>query len=190
MAHYNAHIFYWELNNNTMERYNLVVNVSFAISVLLFIAVGSFGFATFGISCNGLVLNNYSTQDTFMNVSRIAVALSIIFSYPLCFVGVRDGILDMLQVEKRNDRLKNSVTVASLTVITALAYKLQNLGKLLAINGATWGNAVIYLMPAYMFHQCAKKVKPELKPEVPQVVLTGILGLIMTIAGTIKAIES
>ena len=190
MAHYSAHRFYWELENNTLPRYQLVVNVSFAISILLFIAVGSFGFATFGKSCAGLVLNNYSTEDELMSLSRIAVALSLLFSYPLAFVGVREGLLDLLKVEKRSDRLLNSVTVGLLAVITSFAYKLRDLRKLLAINGATWGNSVIYLMPTYMFVQCANKLNPELKPEVPRVVITGVLGLIMGIIGTVKAIES
>jgi amino acid permease len=190
MSHYNAHKFYWELENNTLPRYQLVVNVSFAISMLLFIAVGSFGFATFGKSCSGVVLNNYSTKDELMSLSRIAVALSLLFSYPLAFVGVREGILDLLQVDKRSDRLLNNVTVGLLAVITMFAYKLRDLRKLLAFSGATWGNAVIYLMPTYMFVQCANKLNPELKPEVPRAVITGILGLIMGIIGTVKAIES
>jgi amino acid permease len=190
MAHYNAPKFYWELENNTLERYQFVVTASFGIALLMFIAVASFGFATFGTSCAGLVLNNYSTNDKIMSMSRIAVALSILFSYPLAFVGVRDGMLDLLQVQDRPDSLLNTVTVALLTLITGLAYKLTDLRKLLAFNGATWGNAVIYLMPTYMFVQIANKMKPELKKEVPLVVLTGILGLGMGIIGTVKALSS
>eukprot|EP00339_Tiarina_fusa_P025032 CAMPEP_0117081830 /NCGR_PEP_ID=MMETSP0472-20121206/57653_1 /TAXON_ID=693140 ORGANISM="Tiarina fusus, Strain LIS" /NCGR_SAMPLE_ID=MMETSP0472 /ASSEMBLY_ACC=CAM_ASM_000603 /LENGTH=165 /DNA_ID=CAMNT_0004809877 /DNA_START=24 /DNA_END=519 /DNA_ORIENTATION=- len=122
-------------------------------------SVASFGFATFGTACTGLVLKNYSTQDPLMSLSRIAVLLSLLFSYPLAFVGVRDGILDLLQVQDRPNSLLNSVTVGLLTLITGMAYFLSDLRKLLAFNGATWGNAVIYLLPTYMFVQCAKNVK-------------------------------
>ena len=125
-----------------------------------------------------------------MSLSRIAVLLSLVFSYPLAFVGVRDGILDLLQVKNRPDSLLNSVTVGLLTLITGMAYCLSDLRKLSAFNGATWGNAVIYLLPTYMFVQCAKTVKPELKSEVPLVITTGILGLAMGIVGTMKAIGS
>jgi amino acid permease len=190
MAHYNAPKFYWELENNTLERYQLVVSVSFFISMLMFMAVASFGFATFGMACTGLVLKNYSTQDPLMSLSRIAVLLSLLFSYPLAFVGVRDGILDLLQVQERPDSLLNSVTVGLLTLITCVAYFVSDLRKLLAFNGATWGNAVIYLLPTYMFVQCSKNVKPELKSEVPLVITTGLLGLAMGIVGTVQAIGS
>lgn len=81
MAHYNAPKFYHELRNKTLPRYYTVVSTSFGISMLIFVAVASLGFLTFGESAKGLVLHNYATQDRLMSVSRIAVALSILFSY-------------------------------------------------------------------------------------------------------------
>jgi amino acid permease len=167
------------------------VNVSFAISLSLFVAVASFGFGTFGSSCKGLVLKHYATNDPMMSISRIAVALSLLFSYPLAFVGVRDGLLDLLNVKQqsRSNALLNQVTVGLLTIITGLAYVMRDLRKLLALNGATWGNAVIYLMPTYMLWSCSKTIKPELKSEVPWVIATGILGLSMGIVGAVKAIQ-
>jgi amino acid permease len=98
MAHFNAPKFYTELKNNTVPRYLQVVSSSFSISIGLFAAMASLGFLTFGANCSGLILNNYSTKDTLMSISRIAVALSIVFSYPLAFVGARDGVLDVFKV--------------------------------------------------------------------------------------------
>ena len=46
----------------------------------MFVAVAALGFLTFGQSAKGLVLFNYATQDGLMSISRIAVALSILFS--------------------------------------------------------------------------------------------------------------
>ena len=63
MAHFNAPKFYTELKNNTISRYNTVVGVSFGISILIFAAVASLGFLTFGANTSGLILNNYSTAD-------------------------------------------------------------------------------------------------------------------------------
>jgi hypothetical protein len=64
------------------------------------------------------------------------------------------------------------------------------LRKVLAFGGATWGNAVIYLIPTFMFVQCAKKkLVPGLEAEVPWVIITGVLGLTMGIIGTYRAIQ-
>jgi amino acid permease len=80
MAHFNAPKFYTELKNNTVERFNKVVYISFAIAILLFASITSVGYLTFGAATDGLILNNYSTRDILMNVSRIAVAISLVFS--------------------------------------------------------------------------------------------------------------
>ena len=79
MAHYNADKFYLELRNNTIPRYNAVVVSSFGISIVFFIAFAVLGFLTFGASSDGLVLNNYATQDNLISISRLAVAASILF---------------------------------------------------------------------------------------------------------------
>jgi amino acid permease len=80
MAHYNAPKFYFELRNHTLPRYYTVVSTSFGIAICLFVAVAALGFLTFGQASKGLVLHNYATQDGLMSVSRIAVAISILFS--------------------------------------------------------------------------------------------------------------
>ena len=63
MAHFNAPKFYLELENNTMPRFNTVVGASFGISIAMIGFMTAVGFLTFGSSCNGLILNNYSTKD-------------------------------------------------------------------------------------------------------------------------------
>ena len=80
MAHFNAPKFYLELENNTIARWNTVVFTSFSISVLFFIGIAAMGFATFGGASNGLILNNYSTKDTLMGFSRVAVAFALVFT--------------------------------------------------------------------------------------------------------------
>ena len=128
-----------------------------------------------------------------MSISRIAVAISLLCSYPLVFNGLRTGILDLLQIsnEKRTNKVLNSMTVSLLSVITCLAFIVTDLRKVLSFAGATWGNAVVYLIPCYMFIQCSNNVAPkELSKEVPLVTFTGIIGLTMGIIGTIRAIQS
>lgn len=80
MAHFNAPKFFIELKDNTIKRYNTVVGTSFGISVFLFAVIGALGFLTFGSASSGLILNNYSNKDVLMSLSRVAVAISIVFS--------------------------------------------------------------------------------------------------------------
>jgi amino acid permease len=124
MAHFNAPKFYKELYNSTMKRYNHVVRISFGISILLTICIACYGYSTFGTSCTGLILNNYSYYDPLISISRIAVAISLIFSYPLSFTGARDGIIDLFHIPAHSlskPLYRNLFSMTILFIITILA---------------------------------------------------------------------
>jgi len=191
MAHFNAPKLYVELYNNTIPRFRTMVNLSFGISIIVFCAVASFGFLTFGAASNGLILNNYSTKDTLMSLSRFAVAASILFSYPLNFVGVRDSVLELLNVPetKRTNAYLNTVTAGLLVVVTGLAFVITDLKFLLSMIGSTWGNTLIYIVPSIMFIQLSKKL-PDMQGKVQYTAwFTAILGVVMSIIGTTMTLK-
>jgi len=195
MAHFNAPKFFNELKDNTIARYNKVVSSSFAISIGLFASIASLGFLTFGENASGLILNNYATNDVLASLTRIAVATSIVFSYPLVFSGLRDGVLDLANIEpdKRSNSLLNKVTLGLLAVITGLALKVKDLTFVLSFGGATLGNALIYIYPALMFRAAVSKMdKPSdgMKNEVKGAMGTAVVGVIMGIIGSVMAIKS
>ena len=146
-----------ELKDNTIPRFNTVVALGFGISILLTAWISAVGFATFGGNCHGLVLNNYSTNDLAMSISRSAVAISLIFSYPLAFQGCRDGFLDLMGMKNRNNARLNMMTVTLLLILTSLATVLKDVSFVLAFGGATLGNLLCYVYPALMY----MKVRPD-----------------------------
>jgi len=158
IAHFNAPKFYRELKNNTMKRFNSVVATSFSISVVFYAAVSAMSFLTFGSATAAMVLSNYSTKDALLSASRFAVGLSLIFSYPLLFVGARDGLLDLAQVaeSKRSPALLNQVTVGLLAVVTALALKVTDLTFVASVSGALLGTSLIFIFPTLMFRAAVK----------------------------------
>lgn len=193
MAHFNAPKFYLELRDNTVKRFNSVVSWSFGISIFLMGFITMVGFLTFGKACDGLVLNNYATDDVLMGFSRIAVALSLVFSYPLAFTGCRDGFMDLAKVpvEKRSNGLMNFVTILLLSFITYLATILTDVSFVLAFGGATLGNALTYLYPALMYRAVVKQ--QNLKGEgfgVFVAMLSALLGVVMGIIGAGMALKS
>jgi len=191
MAHFNAPKFYLELKNNTMARYHSVVSWSFGISILLMGAMTTLGFLTFGEACSGLVLNNYASSDVWMSCSRIAVAVSLVFSYPLAFVGCRDGVLDLLQVpsEKRTSSTLNLLTVALLAVLTTLACNLKDVSFVLAFGGATLGNALTYVYPAIMYRTVVKQQGRKESTGVAVAMSSAVLGVVMGAIGAKMALR-
>jgi amino acid permease len=180
-----------ELKDNTIPRFNTVVSLSFGISILLMGYITMTGFLTFGQSCSGLILNNYSSNDLWIGASRVAVAISLVFSYPLAFVGMRDGVTDLLKVspEKRTNSYVNTMTVVLLSTLTFLACVLNDVSIVLALGGATLGNALTYVYPALMYSAINKKydLKEDLGVLISQI--SAVLGVVMGIIGATMALK-
>ena len=111
------------------------------------------GFLTFGSAAQGLILNNYAVTDKLISISRLAVTISLICSYPLLFVGTRDGLLDLLRVknEKRNPRFLNQITISILSVITIMALFVKDITFVASISGAILGTSLIFIFPTLMY---------------------------------------
>jgi amino acid permease len=187
IAHFNAPKFLAELKDNTMQRFHQVIGWSFGVSVALYGLITAAGFLTFGAASNGLVLNNYSTQDVLASLSRVAVAVSITCSYPLIFVGTRDGLMDLFRVanEKRTDKLLNKLTFGILGLVTIIASQLTDLGMVASVGGATFGTALVFVYPIIMFLKTQKKRTGE---TIPAAVI-GILGVAMGVVGTVLSVQ-
>lgn len=171
IAHYNAPRFWIELKNRTVHRFTTVVSCSFGISAIYYIIVTSLGFLTFGANSSGFILDNYSTNDVLASISRACVGFSLIFTYPIIFVGFRDAMLDVLMIphEKRTSHNLNLLTLILLTIITVLAILLKDLGVVVAVGGGTLGTAVVFIVPTMMFCRAVTllgdKATVELKRE-------------------------
>jgi hypothetical protein len=151
------------------------------------------GFLTFGKSCDGLVLNNYAGSDVWMGFSRIAVAVSLVFSYPLAFTGCRDGFMDLakIPIEQRSSGVMNIVTIALLSIITFMACQLTDVSFVLAFGGATLGNALTYVYPALMYRAVVRQQKRK-GEEFGVMVAMGSagLGIVMGMVGAAMALKS
>merc|ERR1719183_495586 len=60
--------------------------------------------AGFGFAAKGLILNNYATADPLALLARVGIGVSMVFSYPLVFTGLRDGVLAMLKKEEAGQK--------------------------------------------------------------------------------------
>jgi len=117
------------------------------------------GFLTFGTGSDGFILNNYSPYDPLIAASRGAIATSLVFTYPLPFVGFRDGVLDVVDVpeQDRTDGLVAAVTVALLAIVTAGAWLIRDLALVLSVGGGTFSTAVTAVFPTFMIRSIAFK---------------------------------
>jgi amino acid permease len=182
-----------ELKDNTIPRFLKVVSTSFAMAIAIFASMTCLGFLTFGGACSGVILNNYATSDTLMSISRAAVAVSLVGSYPLAFVGARDGFLDLFKIKDRSNKTLNILTGALLAGVTTAALVIPDVSFVFSFAGATLGNALIYVFPAIMFRGAVKRMDNATnaqKRETKFASAVAALGIAMGAVGAKMAIAS
>lgn len=195
-CHYNAPRYYIELKQNTIPRFSQVTNISFALSALIYFLIGALGYFTFGSNTDGFILNNYSQSDDLASACRFAIAIALTFTYPLPFIGTRDGILDLFSVnaEWQNSTNLNALTVAMLSVFTSLAYKFTDLGLVNAVGGAAFGTAVVFVFPSIMFFTAVAHVPGGasfwLRCESILVLILMIIGIAMGTIGVVVVVRN
>jgi amino acid permease len=186
---YSAPKMYNDLKNNTLPRFYQMTAWSFGATILLYSLVAGAGFLTFGAASNGYILNNYATRDSIMSLSRIAIAVSITASYPLLFVGTRDGLMDLLKVKQRSNGTLNKFTLSILGLVTVLAANLKDLGLVASLGGATFGTALVFIYPCLMLLKLqAKNGTKGSKESILAKMIAG-LGFVMGAIGTGMALQ-
>jgi hypothetical protein len=99
--HYNVPYFYKELRHRSNAKMMKTVFFSQPVTFVCYIAVGVFGYLTFGAavdssSAGGDIVANYSSQDTAMNVGRLGLFLHFCCVYPILAVSCRRGLHRMI----------------------------------------------------------------------------------------------
>ena len=124
------------------------------------------GYLTFGGASQGLILNSYATSDPLAFLARLGICASVIFSYPLNFVGLREGVLGLLNLKQHAGKasVHTITTVVLMCLMNGLALKLKNLGLVVAFGGALLGSALVYIFPALMFIQATRQLIAQGKP--------------------------
>jgi len=191
IAHYNAPRYYQDLENKTIPRFNFVVYSSFLFSILVFVLMNGFGFLTFGGSSLGFILNNYSVSDNLITLARVGIFSSILFGYPLIFVGLRDGMLSLAKITNPDNKTFWASSIGLLGTATFVSLILNNLGFVSSFGGSLFGSMVIYIFPALMMIYTIKdkiakgewKDTPALRAESKLNFAIAIIGVLLGAVG-------
>lgn len=133
------------------------------LASLLCAAIMAGGYLTFGGASQGLILNSYATTDPLALLARLGICASIIFSYPLNFVGLREGVLNLFKLDGTKAPVHIITTIVLLCLMNGVALVLKNLGLVVAVGGAALGTSLVYTFPALMFIQATRLKKKELE---------------------------
>ncbi|CAM9161015.1 unnamed protein product [Discosporangium mesarthrocarpum] len=190
VAHFNAPKFYNELKDKTVPRYNTVVSAAFLAAVSLVAVMTLFPFLTFGGNSQGFILNNYATTDKLATLCRVAISISILGGYPLCFMPAKNGILQLLGLKNPTNKQMTLSSVLLLTAFTVVGVVLRDLGFVVSFGGAVLGSMLVFIFPTTMWISKAKsdikkgiKLPTWRKAEMGVNYAIAVLGVILAVLG-------
>jgi amino acid permease len=188
VMHYNTPRFYTELKDASISRFARAISFSFGLSASMYIAIAAAGFWTFGGNSASYILNNYSPNDPLATASRLGVFFSTLLIYPLAFIGVRDGCLDIFKVPVplQTSRNLDFFSIALLTALTVSAIFFHDLGLINAVGGGALATFLCFVFPALMYRQAIKQSSSSsTKNEEREVWLTMILMVVGVVLGVV-----
>jgi amino acid permease len=177
VCHYNGPRLYTELQGNQSVFQQLTVT-SFAAGAMIIATIATAGFLTFGLDSAPVILSNYSTSDSLMALSRVLIMASIVATFPLAFLGLRDSLRDKWPWDD-----KWSLSFGLLISITLVASSFDDLGLLLKVGGGTVSTAVASVIPSLMYLKCWPSAKlPKVLCAAATVVgITGVTNTLLTL---------
>mmetsp|Transcript_74326 Transcript_74326/g.128910 ORF Transcript_74326/g.128910 Transcript_74326/m.128910 type:complete len:133 (+) Transcript_74326:1-399(+) len=123
------------------------------------------------------------------------MAMSIVFSYPLMFAGLREAAVATLKafMPAKGDRFdeisfQNVLTLVIIAGITIIAFFTDDPSMVVGLVGSLLGCSVIYLLPAFFFVK-AHQDKPAFRLEVIGACLLFLLGVALAILGVMDVIS-
>jgi amino acid permease len=163
IAHYNGPNFYRSLKKANSKKFRIVVNISFTILVVLYIAIMTAGYSTFGDSCQGNILLNYHPDDVLATLGRVATGFSILFGFPLVASGAREAIIGIAS-SLANDSFgadKNHLKLVCgiLGLVTLVACTVNDVSLVVGLTGAALGSFIVYICPPLIFTKAIMMVK-------------------------------
>ncbi|GKZ00728.1 hypothetical protein MPSEU_001024700 [Mayamaea pseudoterrestris] len=157
-------------NSEALRKYNLTTVIGYGLVAIVNAVIISAGFLTFGGSCQGMILNNYSSLDRGASLCRVLVLISMIGGFPFVFQGCLSSAMDLAKSKQsqainhietavkqapraaaQGDKLRKRMIMALMSIITATALIVKDAGFVVSFNGALMGTAIIYIFPALLF---------------------------------------
>lgn len=152
VCHQGAFIVLDSLDNPTVERWNTVTNISVAAALVVSLILVLVGFCNFLDSTDADILNNFSQDDSAINVARLLLAFTMILTYPVNAFVTRYSLHVIMykgqEVSKKEHYVSTLVLFATSLVLGAL---LETLGPVMAFVGALTSCSVGYVLPVMCY---------------------------------------
>ncbi|CAH6719157.1 vacuolar amino acid transporter 2 [[Candida] jaroonii] len=161
VCHHNTTFIYNSLKNSVKLKFDRLTHIVCFISMICCLVMAVNGLLNFGGNTKGNILNNFKSDDNWINVARFCFGLNMLTTFPLEIFVVRDVMRDVVYfyTHDTNEHGNHSghfelssrqhFFITSFLVFSSMAVSLLtcNLGIILELIGATSASLMAYIIP-------------------------------------------
>lgn len=158
VCHHNTIFIYNSLKNGTISKFTKLTHIACSVAMMFCLLMGVNGLVNFGDKTKGNILNNFKSDDNWINVARLCFGLNMLTTFPLEIFVVRDVLKDVVMASHGSDDGNTShlelspkyhFFITTFLVFSSMAVSLFtcNLGIILEVIGATSASLMAYIIP-------------------------------------------
>ncbi|KAF9222527.1 amino acid transporter [Gyrodon lividus] len=180
VCHHNSLLIYGSLRTPTLDRFARVTHISTVISLTACCTLAISAFWFFTDKTRGNVLNNFSPDDTLINVARFCFGLNMFTTLPLELFVCREVIEQyFFSHESFNPQRHLFFTTTILCASMLLALITCDLGVTLEITGGVSATALAFIFPAACYLKLTDPRVPLYSPTKLPAVACLVFGLVV-----------
>ncbi|KAI0330913.1 hypothetical protein GY45DRAFT_1323045 [Cubamyces sp. BRFM 1775] len=170
-----------EISSNTQKRMNIVIGTSIGSAAMIYEIIAVFGYLTFGSKVGANIIAMYPSTSLFIAVGQLAIAVLVMFSYPLQVHPCRNcldkvfhaghvaskqvGGPDDEDAEPEDDHggshemspLKHTIlTIAIVASGFTIAYFVDDLQMVLSFVGSTGSTTISFILPGLFYWKLSR----------------------------------
>ncbi|KAI0741698.1 vacuolar amino acid transporter 5 [Daedaleopsis nitida] len=167
-----------EVQSNTQKRMNLVIGTAIGTATLTYEIIAVFGYLTFGSAVGPNIIAMYPTTSLFIAVGQIAIAILVMFSYPLQVHPCRNCLDKVFHAGQTSKPLEGTeddepedehhashdmtpfkhtlLTVAIVASGFTVAYFVDDLKMVLSFVGSTGSTTISFILPGLFWWKLSR----------------------------------
>ncbi|KAI0063608.1 amino acid transporter [Artomyces pyxidatus] len=149
VCHHNSLLIYGSLRTPTLDRFAKVTHISTFISLLACMTMAISGYVVFTDRTQGNILNNFSANDTVINIARFCFGLNMFTTLPLELFVCRE-VVEQYFFSHEEFSMQRHVFFTTTILFSSMLLSLItcDLGVMLEITGGVSATALAFIFPA------------------------------------------
>ncbi|KAF8472907.1 amino acid transporter [Russula ochroleuca] len=181
VCHHNSLLIYGSLRTPTLNRFATVTHVSTVVSLIACSVMAISGYVVFTDRTQGNILNNFSPNDTLINIARFCFGLNMFTTLPLELFVCRE-VIEQFFFSHEAFNMQRHIFFTTVILVSAMIVSLItcDLGVTLEITGGVSATALAYIFPAACFLKLTSA--RDLRTTLPAYVCVAFGALVMALS--------